>query len=97
MLRLFPKSFVWRWMNLPAGLLIAFLQRTPVLPLTGWRELVEEGRPALVRWVNRPEVAEAFRIAGGNSAMLAKREHLQAVIQHCRSLVGALMAIAEIH
>ena len=41
-------------------------------------------------------LAEALRIAAGNSAMLAQREHLQAVIQHCRSLVGALMAIAEI-
>ena len=41
-------------------------------------------------------LAEALRIAAGNSAMLTKREHLQAVIQHCRSLVGALMAIAEI-
>jgi hypothetical protein len=41
-------------------------------------------------------LAEALRIASGNSAMLAKREHLQAVIQHCRGLVGALMAIADI-
>jgi DnaJ-class molecular chaperone len=41
-------------------------------------------------------LAEALRIAAGNSAMLAKREHLQAVIQHCRSLVGATMAIADI-
>ena len=28
--------------------------------------------------------------------MLALREHLQAIIQHCRSLIGALMAIEEI-
>jgi DnaJ-class molecular chaperone len=41
-------------------------------------------------------LAEALRIAAGKSAMLAQREHLQAVIQHCRSLVGALMAIADI-
>jgi hypothetical protein len=41
-------------------------------------------------------LAEAIRIAGGNSAMLAQREHLQAIIQHCRSLVAALMAIADI-
>jgi hypothetical protein len=41
-------------------------------------------------------LAEALRIAAGNSAMLAKREHLVAVIQHCRGLVGALMAMADI-
>ncbi len=41
-------------------------------------------------------LAEALRIAAGNSAMLAQREHLQAVIQHCRSLVGAVMVIADI-
>jgi hypothetical protein len=41
-------------------------------------------------------LAEALRIAAGDSAMPAKREHLQAVIQHCRGLVGALMAIADI-
>lgn len=41
-------------------------------------------------------LAEALRIAAGNSALPAKREHLQAVIQHCRGLVGALLAIADI-
>ena len=41
-------------------------------------------------------LAEALRIAAGNSAMLAQREHLVAVIQHCRGLVGALMAISEV-
>jgi hypothetical protein len=41
-------------------------------------------------------LAEALRIAAGNSAMLAQREHLVAVIQHCRSLVSALMTISEI-
>jgi hypothetical protein len=41
-------------------------------------------------------LAEALRIAAGNSAMLAQREHLVAVIQHCRSLVGAVMGIADI-
>jgi len=41
-------------------------------------------------------LAEALRIASGNSAMLAKREHLVAVIQHCRGLVGAVMGIADI-
>jgi hypothetical protein len=41
-------------------------------------------------------LAEALRIAAGNSAMLAKREHLVAVIQHCRGLVGAVMGIADI-
>jgi len=46
--------------------------------------------------VVRNYLAEALRIAAGKSSMLAQREHLQAVIQHCRSLVGALMAIADI-
>jgi hypothetical protein len=46
--------------------------------------------------VVRNYLAEALRIAAGKSSMVAQREHLQAVIQHCRSLVGALMAIAEI-
>jgi hypothetical protein len=41
-------------------------------------------------------LAEALRIAAGQSKMLARREHLQAVIQHCRSLVGAVMVIADI-
>jgi DnaJ-class molecular chaperone len=41
-------------------------------------------------------LAEALRIAAGNSAMPAKREHLEAVIQHCRGLVSALMAIADV-
>jgi hypothetical protein len=41
-------------------------------------------------------LAEALRIAAGNSAMLVQHEHLQAVIQHCRGLVGALMAMADI-
>jgi hypothetical protein len=41
-------------------------------------------------------LAEALRIAAGNSAMLAQREHLVAVIQHCRGLVGAVMGIADI-
>jgi hypothetical protein len=40
-------------------------------------------------------LAEAFRIAAGSSSVLPEREHLQAVIQHCRGLVGALMAIAD--
>jgi DnaJ-class molecular chaperone len=41
-------------------------------------------------------LAEALRIASGKSAILAQREHLLAVIQHCRSLVGALMSVADI-
>ena|ERR1700733_9394036 len=41
-------------------------------------------------------LAEALRIAAGNSGMLAQREHLVAVIQHCRGLVGAVMGIADI-
>jgi len=41
-------------------------------------------------------LAEALRIAAGESSMLAQREHLQAVIQYCRSLVGAVMAIKDI-
>jgi hypothetical protein len=41
-------------------------------------------------------LAEALQIAAGNSAMLAQREHLVAVIRHCRGLVGAVMGIADI-
>jgi hypothetical protein len=33
------------------------------------------------------------RIAAGKSSRLAQREHLEAVIQHFRDLVGALIAI----
>ncbi len=46
--------------------------------------------------VVRNYLAEALRIAAGRAATLAQREHLQAVIQHCRGLVGALMAIEDI-
>ncbi len=46
--------------------------------------------------VVRNYLAEALRIAAGKSSLLAQREHLQAVIQHCRGLVSALMAIADI-
>jgi|HubBroStandDraft_5_1064220.scaffolds.fasta_scaffold229315_2 DnaJ-class molecular chaperone len=41
-------------------------------------------------------LAEALRIAAGNSAMHTQREHLVAVIQHCRGLVGAVIGIADI-
>ena len=44
----------------------------------------------------RNYLSEAFRIAAGKSSILAQREHLKAVIHHCRGLVGALMAVAEI-
>ena len=46
--------------------------------------------------VIRNYLVEALRIAAGKSSRLAQREHLEAVIQHCRDLVGALMAIADI-
>ena len=42
-------------------------------------------------------LAEALRIAGGDSTRPVGRQHLVAVIQHCRALVEALMAIADIH
>jgi RecJ-like exonuclease len=41
-------------------------------------------------------LVEALRIAAGNSSLLTQREYLLAVIQHCRSLVGALMASGDI-
>jgi len=44
----------------------------------------------------RNYLAEALRIAGGKSSMLAQREHLKAVIRHCRGLVSALIAIVDI-
>src|SRR5215471_18375727 len=43
--------------------------------------------------VVRNYLAEALRIAAGKSSRLAQREHLEAVIQHFRDLVGALIAI----
>jgi DnaJ-class molecular chaperone len=44
----------------------------------------------------RNYLAEAFRIAAGTSSLVAQREHLKAVIQHCRSLVGAVMLVGNI-
>jgi len=43
--------------------------------------------------VRRDYLAEALRIAGGKSAVPPQREHLQAVIQHCRTLIGAIMTV----
>jgi len=43
--------------------------------------------------VRRDYLAEALRIAGGRSATVPRREHLQAVIEHCRALVEAVMAM----
>ena len=42
----------------------------------------------------RNYLAEALRIAAGTSSVVAQREHLKAVIEHCRSLVGAVMLLA---
>jgi hypothetical protein len=38
------------------------------------------------------DLAEALRIAAVQSSMLAQREHLVALVQHCRTLVGAVIA-----
>ena len=46
--------------------------------------------------VKRDYLAEGLRIAAGNSSITPKREHLEAVVQHCRSLVYAAMAITEL-
>jgi hypothetical protein len=43
--------------------------------------------------VRRDYLAEALRIAGGMSHREPQREHLEAVIQHCRSLVAAAMVL----
>jgi len=43
--------------------------------------------------VRRDYLAEALKIAGGRSAMTPRREHLEAVIQHCRALVEVVMAM----
>ena len=42
--------------------------------------------------VVRNYLAEALRIAAGKSSQLAQRKHLEAVIQPCRDLVGALIS-----
>ena len=47
--------------------------------------------------VVRNYLAEALRIATGNSPIVPQPEHLQAIIEHCRGLVAALMIIADIH
>ena len=47
--------------------------------------------------VVRNYLAEALRITAWKSSMPAQYEHLEAVIQHCRGLVGALMCIADFH
>ena len=46
--------------------------------------------------VVRNYLAEAFRIAAGKSATTPQREHLEAVILHCRGLVQVLMSIPDI-
>jgi enhancing lycopene biosynthesis protein 2 len=44
----------------------------------------------------RNYLGEAFRIARGESMLLAEREHLIALIAHCRALVGAAMELPEV-
>jgi DnaJ-class molecular chaperone len=41
-------------------------------------------------------LAEALWIAAGRSARCPEREHLEAIVQHCRALVGAVFAITDI-
>ena len=43
--------------------------------------------------VRRDYLAEALRIVGGKSAMPPQREHLEAVVRHCRALVEAVMVM----
>ena len=41
-------------------------------------------------------LGEAFRIAAGQSWRVPEREHLVAVIEHCRKLVSAVMNLSEV-
>jgi hypothetical protein len=44
----------------------------------------------------RNYLGEAFRIVRGETMILAEREHLIALIAHCRALVGAAMELPEV-
>lgn len=46
--------------------------------------------------VRRNYLSEALRIAGGMSHKAPQREHLQAIIQHCRSLVAAAIVLPRL-
>ncbi len=45
--------------------------------------------------VTRNYLVEALKIAAGHSPIDAQREHVQAIVQHCRALVSAVIQIAD--
>jgi hypothetical protein len=44
----------------------------------------------------RNYLAEAFRIAAGNSSLACERSHLIAIVSHCRDLVSATFVLPEV-
>ena len=46
--------------------------------------------------IERDYLAEAFKIAQGGWYRPIEREHVTAVIQHCRKMVGAAMELPEV-
>jgi hypothetical protein len=54
-------------------------------------------RGAKTRWITRNYLAEAFQIAANpESTRPVERQHLVAVIQHCRQAVSAVVSLPEV-
>jgi len=49
-----------------------------------------------VQTVERNYLAEAFRIAAGESHQAGGPEHVKAVVEHCRELVSAALTLPEV-
>ena len=44
----------------------------------------------------RNYLAEAFRIAAGQSQLMCERPHLVAIVNHCRDLTSAALVLPEV-
>ena len=44
----------------------------------------------------RNYLAEAFRIAAGQSSLVCERPHLVAIVSHCRDLTSAALILPEV-
>ena len=49
-----------------------------------------------VQTVERNYLAEAFRIAAGESLRAPEPEHVKAVVEHCRKLASAALSLPEV-
>jgi hypothetical protein len=49
-----------------------------------------------VQTVERNYLAEAFRIAAGESPQSPEPEHVKAVVEHCRKLASAALTLPEV-